>query len=100
MSITFIFTKAAPGQALALGDELRTPEPKAPMADSWSRHWNPPTLALLTRLDRGSWDFLSVQRYNSWNDFGADQTTATAPGAGQDGWGDVRQHVAFHRDTL
>ena len=182
------FTKAAPGQAAALGKALMVPDPKSPMpdhfvvlrhqeGDDWDyaviqhlgqkttldaapapprpgrdlRAWHDDTFAigpswgvfsknmgggggiytvsvhravpghredlqkalsqpapasskvqtgnvLLQHAEGGDWTFLTVTRYNSWQDFAADRAAASPPDAG--GWNDIRQHVSFHRDTI
>jgi len=56
---------------------------------------------LLQHVEGGDWNFLTVTRYNSWQDLGAERAglaseAASAPG----GWADIRQHSAFHRDTI
>ncbi|HVJ27804.1 MAG TPA: hypothetical protein VM493_09685 [Vicinamibacterales bacterium] len=56
---------------------------------------------VLQHLEGGEWQYLTITRYDSWQDFGADRAaaaaaSATAPG----GWADIRQHSAFHRDTI
>jgi hypothetical protein len=45
----------------------------------------------------GDWQFLTVTRYNSWQDLATDRSQ---PSSGPGGWADIRQHSAFHRDTL
>jgi hypothetical protein len=52
---------------------------------------------LLAHVEGGDWTFLTITRYDSWQDFAADRA---APAAGPGGWGDIRQHSAFHRDTI
>jgi hypothetical protein len=52
---------------------------------------------LLPHLEGGSWTFLAITRYDSWQDFATDRS---APAAGAGGWADIRQHSAFHRDTI
>lgn len=189
------FTKAAPGQAAALGKALSTPDPKAPMSDhfvvlrhqegdDWDyvviqhlgqrgtvepgpgpadasrdmRAWHNDTFAsgpswaefrkamgtdgagsagmvyivgvqraapghrtqlqeslsapgsasakiqtgtlMLQHVEGGDWTFLTITRYNSWQDFGADRAAAAADPSGAGGWADIRQHSAFHRDTI
>jgi hypothetical protein len=61
----------------------------------------PVTHVLLQHREGGPWNFLALDRYNSWQDYGADQA-ATVPqtGAGQDGWSQVRQYSTYHHDTL
>ena len=53
--------------------------------------------AMFTHLEGGDWQFLSVTRYNSWQDFATDRST---PVTGAGGWAEIRQHSAFHRDTI
>ena len=52
--------------------------------------------ALLVHLQGGAWTFLSISRYNSWQDLGADRAAA----AGGKGWLETREHSAFHVDTI
>jgi hypothetical protein len=52
---------------------------------------------VLQHLEGGAWTFLTLTRYNSWQDFAADQP---APGTALAQWGDIRGHGAFHRDTV
>jgi hypothetical protein len=47
------------------------------------------------------WTFMTITRYNSWQDFATERAeaakeTTSNPG----GWGDIRQHSGFHRDTV
>ena len=51
----------------------------------------------LTHMEGGQWQFLTVNRYNSWQELGADRTATTASA---DGWGEIRQHSASHNDTI
>jgi hypothetical protein len=51
----------------------------------------------MRHIDGSAWGFLSIDRFNSWQDFAADHTAT--PSGGQE-WQDVRQHSAFHEDTL
>jgi len=51
---------------------------------------------LFTHLEGGAWQYLSVDRYESWADFGA---ARSAPASAQ-GWADVRAHSAWHTDTI
>jgi hypothetical protein len=55
---------------------------------------------LLTHLEGGEWTFATLTRYNSWTDLGADRAAAAANAASAGGWDEVRQHSAFHRDTI
>jgi hypothetical protein len=61
----------------------------------------PVSRVLLQHLEGGPWQYLRLERYNSWQDFGADQA-ASVPltGSGKDGWSEIRQHSTYHHDTL
>jgi len=54
---------------------------------------------LLTHVEGGDWNFLTVTRYNSWQDLGSERA-ALASSSTPGGWADIRQHSAFHRDTI
>jgi hypothetical protein len=51
---------------------------------------------LFTHLEGGTWQYLSVDRYESWADFGADRSSPVSA----QGWADVRAHSASHTDTI
>lgn len=53
--------------------------------------------AMFQHLEGGDWTFLTLARYDSWQDLATDR--AAAAGESQ-GWADVRQHLDFHRDTI
>jgi hypothetical protein len=53
----------------------------------------------MRHVDGGPWLFLTISRYNSWQDLGADRAAATAD-ASVTGWADIRKYSAFHRDTI
>jgi hypothetical protein len=55
---------------------------------------------LFQHLEGGDWQFMTITRYNSWQDFATDRMAATGAAAAPGGWADVRQHSAFHRDTI
>jgi hypothetical protein len=184
------FTKAAPGQAAALGKGLMTPDPTAPMpdhfvvlrhqeGDDWDyaviehlgpkaaitagpapanptrdlRAWHTDTFVtgpswaeftkamgpaspgaiyvlgiqrpvpghreelrkalsapgaaskietgnvLFEHVEGGDWTYLTITRYNSWQDLGTDRGAAADPNAAGS-WADIRNHSAFHRDTI
>src|SRR3954451_6513747 len=54
---------------------------------------------LLQHVEGGDWNFLTLTRYNSWQDIGNDRG-APASAASPGGWADIREHSAFHRDTI
>ena len=51
----------------------------------------------LTHLEGGPWQFLTIGRYNSWQDLGADRAAAAAS---EKGWFEIRQNSAWHVDTI
>ena len=55
---------------------------------------------LLQHLEGGEWTFATLTRYNSWQDFATERAAAAAAGDSAGGWADIRQHSAFHRDTI
>jgi hypothetical protein len=55
---------------------------------------------LFQHLEGGDWQFMTVTRYNSWQDFATDRIAAAGAASAAGGWADVRQHSAFHRDTI
>ena len=80
--------RALPGHGRQLRAILDEVDPKAKVK---SDHLT------LQHVDGGAWGFLSIDRFTSWQDFATDR--AATPSGGQ-GWHDVRQHSAFHEDTL
>ncbi len=55
---------------------------------------------LLQHVEGGNWTFVTVTRYNSWQDLASDRSAAASAAAGPGGWAELREHSAFHRDTL
>jgi heme-degrading monooxygenase HmoA len=56
---------------------------------------------LMQHLEGGPWQYLTVTRYNSWQDFGISESNRVAETSkGSGGWFQVREHAAFHNDTL
>jgi hypothetical protein len=56
---------------------------------------------LLQHVEGSEWTFMTVTRYNSWQDFATERAEAAAPTASNPGgWGEIREHSAFHRDTI
>lgn len=57
--------------------------------------------ALLQHLEGGPWHFLTITRYNSWQDFATNEKASAAdtlkPGGG---WLQVRNHSSYHNDTI
>jgi hypothetical protein len=51
---------------------------------------------LMTHIEGGPWQYLSIDRYNSWQDLATDR----AASGSQDAWTSVRLHSAYHVDTI
>jgi hypothetical protein len=82
--------RAVPGHRDDLRKALSQPPPAASKIPTGS--------VVLQHLEGGDWTFLAMTRYNSWQDFAADRAAASS--SDQGGWSDIRQHSAFHRDTI
>jgi hypothetical protein len=56
---------------------------------------------LMQHLEGGAWTFLTIARYKSWQDVATYEMNAAAQTAKNQGaWFQLRNHVAFHTDTL
>jgi hypothetical protein len=56
---------------------------------------------LMQHLEGGPWQFLTVERYNSWQDFATDEKTSVADTLKPDGgWLALRNHSTYHNDTI
>jgi hypothetical protein len=79
--------RAAPGHRQELAKALtgRPASAKVPVGS-----------VMVAHLEGGPWQFLTVDHYNSWQDYATDEA------ASQDaqGWYDIRDHGAWHHDTL
>jgi len=56
---------------------------------------------MMQHLEGGPWLFLTIARYNSWQDFATSEKTSvpdTLKAGG--GWLELRNHSTFHNDTL
>ena len=80
--------RAVPGHRVQLFEALAKPDPSSKI---------PLSQVALTHLEGGTWQFLVIGRYNSWQDLGADRAAAAAS---EKGWFDIRQHSAWHADTI
>ena len=57
--------------------------------------------ALMQHLEGGPWNYLTVARYNSWQDFATSQKKSVADTLKPDGgWLGVRNHSDYHNDTI
>ncbi len=56
---------------------------------------------VMPHLEGGPWTFLSVTRYNSWQDFATSEKASVANTLKADGgWVGVRNHSSYHNDTI
>lgn len=82
------FHRAVPGHRTQLEQSLSAPsDSKVSTGTVMMRH-----------IEGSDWQYLTITRYDSWQDFGTDRAAASAATAG--GWADIRQHSAWHRDTI
>lgn len=84
--------RAAPGHRSQLEASLRQPGSPSSKVTTGA--------LMFQHLEGGDWQFLTVTRYNSWQDFATDRMEAAASPSAAGGWADVRQHIDFHRDTI
>ncbi len=56
---------------------------------------------LMQHLEGAGWTFLTIARYNSWDDFAAGEKIAVTETARKNSpWSRLREHIDFHTDTL
>lgn len=56
---------------------------------------------LMQHLEGANWTFLTVARYNSWDDFAKGEKSGVADTTKKDSpWSQLRDHTDFHTDTL
>jgi heme-degrading monooxygenase HmoA len=56
---------------------------------------------LMQHLEGGPWQFLTITRYNSWQDFATSEKASVAETLKPDGgWLGVRNHSTYHNDTI
>jgi hypothetical protein len=57
--------------------------------------------ALMQHIEGGPWQFLTVARYSSWQDFAAGEKASAAETLKPDGgWLALRNHSTYHNDTI
>jgi hypothetical protein len=84
--------RAVPGHREQLLKSLSAPGPSSKIQTG---------TVLLQHLEGSEWTFATITRYNSWQDFASERMAAVSAGdATAGGWADIRQHSAFHRDTI
>jgi len=56
---------------------------------------------LMQHLEGGPWTFLTIARYNSWEDYATNEKNSVAQtNKKEGGWFRLRDHTNFHNDTL
>ena len=56
---------------------------------------------LMQHLEGGPWTFLTIARYNSWDDYATNEKNSVAQtNKKEGGWSRFRDHTNFHNDTL
>jgi hypothetical protein len=83
--------RAVPGHREQLLQSLTAPGPSSKIQTG---------NVLLQHLEGSEWTFATITRYNSWQDVATERAAAASAGDAAGGWADIRQHSAFHRDTL
>jgi hypothetical protein len=82
--------RAVPGHREQLEKNLSAPTPAGAKIQTGG--------VLLQHLEGGDFSFVTITRYNSWQDLGADRAAAASGSAA--GWSEIRQHSAMHHDTI
>ena len=96
---------AATGQVYIVGVHRAVPGHRDQLLKSLGAAGTPGKIqtgnVLLQHVEGSDWTFATITRYGSWQDFASDQAGAASAGdATAGGWADIRQHSAFHRDTI
>ena len=56
---------------------------------------------VLQHMEGAAWTFMTVSRYNSWNDFAKNEINNIGQMSKKDGgWFKLRNFVSYHSDTL
>jgi len=85
--------RAATGQREALDKFLGEP-PNRPSETSAGN-------IVMQHLEGSEWNFLTIARYNSWQEFATNETNSVADSAkNQGGWFKLRDYIAAHADTV
>ena len=85
--------RAAPGHRDDLEKMLSEPPNRATDTSSGA--------VLMTHLEGGAWNYLSVIRYDSWEKFATNEKNSVAQtNKKEGGWFQLREHISFHNDTL
>jgi hypothetical protein len=56
---------------------------------------------LMQHVEGGPWNYLTISRYNSWQDYATNDANSVAQTRkGSGGWFQLRENVVYHNDTL
>lgn len=83
--------RTVPGHRAQLEKALSAPGPSSKIQTG---------TVLLQHVEGGDWTFATITRYDSWQDFASDRAAAISAATAAGGWADIREHSAFHRDTI
>jgi hypothetical protein len=84
--------RATPGHRDQLEQQLKQTDPSQKVQTG---------RVLLQHLEGGPWNYLAIERYNTWQDFATEQSASAANiGSGKDSWSLIREHSSWHHDTL
>ena len=87
------YYRPAPGHR----EQLEKVLSEAPSAPSDTTAGN----VLMQHLEGAAWTFLTIARYNSWDDFARDEKASVANTTKKDSpWYQLRDHTDLHTDTL
>lgn len=85
--------RAVPGHRTQLEQALNQPAPAASKVKTGT--------VFMRHIEGSDWQYLTITRYDSWQDFATERAEAAAAAAATPGgWADIRQHSASHRDTI
>lgn len=85
--------RPVPGQRDALDKFLNEPPDRAVDTSSGN--------VVLQHMEGAAWTFMAVARYNSWADYGKNETNSIAGMNKKDaGWFKLRTFASYHTDTL
>ena len=84
------FHRAVPGHRAQLEQALNAPAAADAAVKTGS--------VFMRHIEGSDWQYLTITRYDSWQDFATERAAASAATPG--GWADIRQHSASHRDTI
>ncbi len=97
---------ARPGAVYVLGFHRAVPGHRAQLETALNQPGAPDAkiktgTVFMRHIEGSDWQYLTITRYDSWQDFATDRVAAAAAAATTPGgWADIRQHSAGHRDTI